>query len=54
MQEGKETEQKMKTFDDVLFTMTPFSTRKLRKTILLGEKKYETLKWPQKFLNYVL
>ena len=29
----------MKSFDDVLLTMTSFSAKKLEKTVLLGEKK---------------
>ena len=29
----------MQSFDDVLFTMTSFSAKKLKKTILLGEEK---------------
>ena len=29
----------MQSFDDVLFTMTSFSAKKLEKTILLGEGK---------------
>ena len=39
MPEAKEIEQKIQSFDDVLFTMTSFSTKKLEKTILLGEEK---------------
>ena len=34
--------------------MTSFSAKNWRKTLLLGEKKSKSLKWPQKFLNYVL
>ena len=41
--------------DDVFFTMTLFSAKKLEKTKLLREeKKSKSLKWSQKFLNYVL
>ena len=35
--------------------MTSFSAKKSQKTTLLGEEKTSnSLKWPQKFLNYVL
>ena len=30
----------MQSFDDDLFTMTPFSAKKSEKTILLGEEKH--------------
>ena len=37
------------------FIMTSFSAKKSQKTTLLGEEKTSnSLKWPQKFLNYVL
>ena len=39
MPEAKQTEQKMQSLDDVLFTMTSFSAKKSEKTILLGEEK---------------
>ena len=45
----------MQSFDDVLFTMTSFSAKKLEKNNIAGwGKKSKSLKWPQKFLNYVL
>ena len=43
----------MQSFDDVLFTMMSFSAKKSGKKILLG-KEIKSLKWPQKFHNYVL
>ena len=39
MSEAKEIQQKIQSFDDVLFIMTSFSSKKSEKTILLGEKK---------------
>ena len=39
MPETKQTEQKMQSFGDVLFTMTSFSAKKSEKIILLGEEK---------------
>ena len=39
MPETNQTEQKMQSFDDVLFTMTSFSAKKSEKRILLGEEK---------------
>ena len=39
MPQAKQIEQKMQSFDDVLFTMTSFSGKKLENTILLGEEK---------------
>ena len=45
----------MQSFDDVLFTMTSFSAKKLEKNNIAGwGKKSKSLKWPQKFLDYVL
>ena len=45
----------MQSFDDVLFTMTSFSAKKLEKNNIAGwGKKSKSLKWPQKFPNYVL
>ena len=39
----------------LLFTMPSFYAKKSEKTKLLSEKKKsKSLKWPQKFLNYVL
>ena len=39
MPEAKKIEQKMQSFDNVLFTTTSFSAKKLEKTIVLGEEK---------------
>ena len=39
MPETKQIKQKMQKFDDVLFTMTSFSAKKLENIILLGEEK---------------
>ena len=45
----------MQSFDDVLFTMTLFSAKKLKKNNISGRrKKSKCFEWPQKFLNYVL
>ena len=45
----------MQSFDDVLFTMTSFSAKKIRKNNIAGSgKKSKSLKWPQKFLIYIL
>ena len=45
----------MQSFDDVLFTMMSFSAKKLEKNNIAGwGKKSKSLKWPQKFLDYVL
>ena len=46
----------MESFDYVLFTMTSFSAKKSEKknNIAGWAKKSKSLKWPQKFLNYVL
>ena len=45
----------MQSFDDVLFTMTSFSAKKSEKNNIAGwGKKSKSLKWTQKFLNYVL
>ena len=38
MPEAKKIEQKMQSFDDVLFTMMSFSAKKSEKTILLCEE----------------
>ena len=44
----------MQSFDDVLFTMMSFSAKKLEKNNIAGwGKKSKSLKWPQKFLDYV-
>ena len=53
MPEAKWIEQKMRSFYEALFTMTSFSAKNLN-NIAGWEKKYKSLKWPQKFLNYVL
>ena len=54
MPKAKETEQKMQSFDYVLFTMMSFSAKKLEKNNIAGwGKKSKSLKWPQKFLDYV-
>ena len=39
MPKVKQIKQKMQSFDDVLFTITSFSAKKLKKTTLLGEEK---------------
>ena len=44
----------MQSFDDVLFTMTSFSAKKSKKKFAGWGKKSKNIKWPQKFLNYVL
>ena len=55
MPKAKETEQKMQSFDYVLFTMMSFSAKKLEKNNIAGwGKRSKSLKWPQNVLNYVL
>ena len=45
----------MQSFDDVFFTMTSFSAKKLEKNKIAGwGKKSKSLKSAQNFLNYVL
>ena len=45
----------MQSFGDVFFTMTSFYAKKIRKNKIAGwGKKSKSLKWAQKFLNYVL
>ena len=45
----------MQSFDDVLFTMTSFFAKKSEKNNIAGSgKKSKSLKWPQRFFNYVL
>ena len=39
MQEAKETEQKMQSFDELFFTMTSFYAKKSEKKKLMGEEK---------------
>ena len=39
MPEAKKIEQKMQSFDDVVFTMTSYLAKKSKKTILLGNEK---------------
>ena len=54
MPEAKKIEQKVQGFDDILFAMTSFSAEKSEKNNIAGwGKKSKSLKWPQKFLNYV-
>ena len=45
----------MKSFDEILFTMTSFSAKKLEKSNIAGwGKTSKSLKWPQNVFNYVL
>ena len=39
MQEAKQIDQKMLSFEDVFFTITSFSAKKLEKTKFLAENK---------------
>ena len=45
----------MQSFDDLLFTMMSFSAKKLEKNnIAVWGNTSNSIKWPQKFYNYVL